>query len=198
MTCTSTPTAAPALPDAGRIAPRSRRALGVTVATALTTLLALIGALLAPAAAEASTPAVTRTEWSMAVALEKLLNSERKAHHLPALTMRTALLRSARSHNLAMARANTMSHQLPGEPGLATRVTRAGYKWHYAGENIGWNSIMTTAGVLQLEKIMYAELPPNDGHKLNILNSHYTNIGVDVYLDKAHHKVWLTTDFGRP
>jgi uncharacterized protein YkwD len=180
------------------VEPRSRRGLTGTVLTTLAVLLALLAALLAPAAAQASTPTVTKTEWSMAVALEKTLNAERKAHHLPALSMRTALLHSARSHNLAMARANTMSHQISGEPALATRITKAGYHWHYAGENIGWNSIMTTTGVLQLEKIMYAEVPPNDGHKLNILDKHYTNLGVDVYLDNTHHKVWLTVDFGRP
>ena len=176
----------------------TRRGLGLTLATALTTLVALIAALLAPAAAQAAPSSMTRTEWAMAESLKHLLNAERAAHHLPALSMRTALINSAHSHNLAMARANTMSHQLPGEPGLATRITQAGYKWHYAGENIGWNSVMTTAGVLQLEKIMYAEVPPNNGHKLNILSTHYTNVGVDVYLDRAHHKVWLTTDFGRP
>jgi uncharacterized protein YkwD len=183
---------------ADTVEPRSRRGLAGTVLTALAVLVALLAGLLAPAAAQASTPTVTKAEWSMAVALEKTLNAERKAHHLPALSMRTALLHSARSHNLAMSRANTMSHQLPGEPALGTRVTSAGYKWHYAGENIGWNSIMTNTGVQQLEKIMYAEVPPNNGHKLNILNTHYTNLGVDVYLDKTHHKIWLTVDFGRP
>ncbi len=192
---TSSPVATTEVGTAQVVAPRSVRGL---VATAFIALMAVLVGLLAPAAAQASTPAVTSTEWSMAVALEKTLNSERAAHHLPALTMRTALLHSARNHNLAMSRANTMSHQLPGEPGLGTRVTSAGYKWHYAGENIGWNSIMTNTGVQQLEKIMYAEVPPNDGHKLNILNTRYTNLGVDVYLDPAHNKVWLTVDFGRP
>jgi uncharacterized protein YkwD len=43
---------------------------------------------------------------------------------------------------------------------------------------------------------MYNETPPNDGHRLNILNTHYRNVGVDVYFDKVHHKLWLTTDFG--
>jgi uncharacterized protein YkwD len=192
---TSSPVATTAVGTVEVVAPRSRRGL---VGTVFAVLIAVLAGLLAPAAAQAAVPQRTPAEISMAISLEHLLNSERAAHHLPALSMRTALLHSARNHNLAMARADTMSHQLPGEPGLASRITAAGYKWHYAGENIGWNSIMDTTGVLQLEQIMYAEVPPNDGHRLNILNTHYTNVGIDVYLDTAHDKVWLTVDFGRP
>jgi uncharacterized protein YkwD len=96
-----------------------------------------------------------------------------------------------------MARHNTMSHQLPGEAYFSSRISKAGYNWEYAGENIGWNSSITKRGVLTLEKIMYSEQAPNDGHRLNILDKHYRDVGVDVYVDKKHHKVWLTTDFGR-
>jgi uncharacterized protein YkwD len=90
-----------------------------------------------------------------------------------------------------------MSHQLPGEAFFATRFQKAGYHWQYAGENVGWNSRTSKAGVLMLEKVMYAEKAPYDGHRLNILGKHYRDVGIDVYIDKKHHKVWLTTDFGR-
>jgi uncharacterized protein YkwD len=40
---------------------------------------------------------------------------------------------------------------------------------------------------------MFAEQPPDDGHRLNILSSN-TNLGVDVYVD-AKGQVWLTEDF---
>jgi uncharacterized protein YkwD len=97
-----------------------------------------------------------------------------------------------------MAAYNEMSHQLPGEPDFTTRMSNAGYQWSWAGENIAWNSEMTLPGVTLLQRLMYHEKPPNDAHRLNILSTHYRNIGVDVYLDRAHHKVWLTTDFGKP
>ncbi|HEY3750595.1 MAG TPA: CAP domain-containing protein, partial [Pseudonocardiaceae bacterium] len=106
------------------------------------------------------------------------------------------LVLSARRHNVTMARYNTMSHQLPGEPYFGTRMTNAGYTWSWAGENIGWNSAMNTRGVVTLEKLMYNETAPNNSHRLNILNWHFRNVGVDVYLDKVHHKAWLTTDYG--
>jgi uncharacterized protein YkwD len=124
------------------------------------------------------------------------LNAERRAHGLPALTMNSRLVASAHAHNLAMAAANTMSHQLPGELDFASRILRAGYNYRTAGENVGWNSLITQAGALYLETLMYNEVPPNDGHRRNILSTSYREIGVDIYFDNVHHKLWLTEDFG--
>ena len=169
--------------------------------SALVALLAVCGMLLtltavaSPAAAATTTPTATETYYARAVL--SVLNSERSAHGLAPLRWNWRLRLSARWHNLAMARANQLSHQLPGELDFARRIDRAGYNWTYAGENIGWNSVMTKRGVVALEKIMYNERPPNDGHRQNILSRNYRNVGVDVYLDRVHHKVWLTTDFGR-
>jgi uncharacterized protein YkwD len=126
-----------------------------------------------------------------------MINRERAAHGLPALWMNPKLQVAARRHNLHMAQHNTMSHQLPGEPYFGRRILNAGYHWSYAGENIAWNSDMTKAGVKLLERLMYHEKAPYNDHRLNILSKHYHGVGVDVYLDKTHHKVWLTTDFGR-
>lgn len=124
------------------------------------------------------------------------LNKQRAANHLPALRMNAALVRSAHSHNLAMAARNTMSHQLPGEASFGTRIDRAGYHYRYAGENIGYTTAMTSAGALSLQSLMYNERPPNDGHRRNILSRNYTEVGIDVVLDAAHHRLWLTQDFG--
>ena len=176
------------------------RAHRTIILAALSVIVALVATLLFPATAEARTsiPRRTAVEIGMADAVANLLNSERGAHHLKPLTMRPELINSARAHDLAMARANTMSHQVQGEQSLGSRLTAAGYSWIWAGENIGWNSDMTTAGVLMLQKAMYDEVPPDDGHRLNILSPHFSNMGVDVYLDSANDKVWLTVDFGRP
>ena len=177
--------------------PRTNRAVLVA---AVAIVVALFAALLNPGSAQAraAVPARTSTEIQFAQAVANLLNSERSANHLKPVKVRKKLITSARNHDLAMARANTMSHQLSGEQSLGSRESAAGYKWTWAGENIGWNSDMSVSGVLMLEKAMYNELPPEDGHRLNILSKHFTNVGVDVYLDNVHHKVWLTVDFGRP
>jgi len=150
-----------------------------------------------------STPAgaavPTRTDFEKKIdwAILRLINAQRALNGLRPLRMAPELRLSARRHNVQMAKYDEMSHQLPGEPDFAKRITNAGYNWSWAGENIAWNSVMTKRGVVTLEKLMYNERPPNDGHRQNILSRHYRNVGVDVYIDRAHHKVWLTTDFGR-
>jgi len=155
------------------------------------------GAVVQAGPAGAAVPKRSDLEKHIDWAIFRLLNAERALHGLRPLSMAPGLRLSARRHNVTMARFNEMSHQLPGEPVFTTRMSNAGYNWSWAGENIAWNSDMTKGGVALLERLMYNEKPPNDDHRLNILNTHYRNIGVDVYMDHENHKVWLTTDFGR-
>ena len=188
-------------PTSSYFAPRPRRRRRTR--TLLLALLAVLGIsagsfTVAQPAAAVTIPPRTALEEHIALVLKALMVTERAAHGVPYIYMSTKLQASARRHNVTMAYYNTMSHQLPHEPWFGTRMTQAGYTWTYAGENIGWNSVMTETGVLTLEKLMYNEVPPNDGHRLNILSRHFLHVGVDVYFDYKHHKVWLTTDFGHP
>ena len=177
--------------------PRARRRFVTTIVAALVAVLVSPLAASSPAAASTAVPARTWYENYIGGVILKTINHERALHALRPVTMSSQLKTSARRHNLTMARYNTMSHQLPGEPYFTQRIDASGYRWTYAGENIGWNSRISTAAVVQLELMMYNEVAPNDGHRQNILNSHYKNVGVDVYWDHAHHKLWLTTDYGR-
>jgi uncharacterized protein YkwD len=147
-------------------------------------------------AASSSSSYATRPDWANAVLDE--LNDERKSHGLPALKLNTKLTSAAHTHNLAMAKANTLSHQLKGEAALGSRVSDAGYSWSAVGENVAYNSDRSQAGVLALQKAMYNEKPPEDGHRDNILNGKFVDVGIDVINDSAHGKVWLVTDFARP
>jgi uncharacterized protein YkwD len=155
------------------------------------------GTVVHPGPAGATVPARTDLEKKIDWAILALINKERAAHGLRPLTMAHGLRVSARRHNVMMARFNEMSHQLPGEPVFTKRMSNAGYNWSWAGENIAWNSEMTQSGVALLERLMYNEKPPEDAHRLNILSTHYRNVGVDVYMDRENHKAWLTTDFGK-
>jgi uncharacterized protein YkwD len=153
-----------------------------------------------PTATASPTPAAgqytVRIDWAAAVLSS--LNSQRAAHGLPALSSNAKLVTSAHRHNVAMADANQLSHQLSGEPSLGSRISAAGYSWSSVGENIAYNSNRSQAGVLALQQAMYNETAPNDGHRRNILSSSFTEVGVDVIDDAKHGKVWLVTDFGRP
>jgi uncharacterized protein YkwD len=172
---------------------RTRRATVALIAGAGIT----AAVLSAPSPAGADTPPSAAHGAAVAGQVLRMLNTERALFHLPALRMNSHLVASAHGHNLHMAAWNVMAHQLPGELSLGGRIGRTGYPWHYAGENVGWNTNWTLAGAYLLETMMFNELPPNDDHRLNILGSAYRDIGIDIYYDTAHHKLWLTEDFGR-
>jgi uncharacterized protein YkwD len=179
-------------------APASRNrifALIATVAVAIAVMAAPQFTTAASARALPKTPASARI---FAKSMLHLLNTERKANHLKPLVMNNKLIVSAHRHNLAMAKADLMSHQVPGEAFFADRITAAHYNWMAAGENIGWNSAMNRPGLRSLERDMYNEKAPNNGHRLNILDRSFRNVGIDVYFDKSNGKMWFTQDFGQP
>jgi uncharacterized protein YkwD len=159
----------------------------------------------APAPASAlSSPASGSTAGAQggaaAAQVLALINQARAAAGLPALTVTAGLDASSSAHNLLMADGCGLSHQCPGEPALGDRETAAGVGWTAAGENIGEGGPVadTTAAIAQmavgLTQSMLNEQPPDDGHRLNILSSTFTHIGIAVYRD-ASGTVWLTQDF---
>jgi uncharacterized protein YkwD len=133
------------------------------------------------------------TDYAQAVFLA--VNRGRTAQHLPALLWDARLQQSARAHNRAMANSNTLSHQIDAEPSLGSRESAAGMQWTYAAENIGWTTERSLAGVLDIEARMLTENPPNDAHRRNILSRQAQSLGVDVYYDAVHGRLWLTEDF---
>lgn len=142
-------------------------------------------------------PAALPDPNQVAQAVFDAVNASRSQAGLRPLAWSSRLQDSAHQHNLAMAQANTLSHQLPGEPSLGQRESNAGVWWWWAGENIGETSSLTTQGALDLESAMVNEQPPNDGHRQNILSRRADKIGIDVVLDTTHHVLWLTEDFAQ-
>ena len=96
-----------------------------------------------------------------------------------------------------MAKANKLSHQLNG----GQHSVRGSLLPDTAGAPSAKTSPTTqplAGGVLAVQKAMYNEKPPDDGHRRNILSKTYVDVGIDVINDSVHGKVWLVTDFGRP
>jgi uncharacterized protein YkwD len=159
------------------------------------------------AASAVASPAVSPTSSSTAdqdgapaAQVLALINQARAAAMLPALTLTSGLESTSSAHNLLMADGCGLSHQCPGEPPIGTRETDAGIDWTAAGENIGEGGPVadTTAAIaamaVGLTQSMLNEQPPNDGHRLNILSTTFTHIGIAVYRDSSG-TVWLTQDF---
>ena len=129
-----------------------------------------------------------------------VINAARKSAGLPAYTMSSGLIKSATAHNNLMANGCGLSHQCSGEAAIGDRVTAAGVHWTACGENIGEGGPEpdTQAGMakmaVSLTNDMLAEKPPNDGHRLNILSSSFTEVGIVVSIDSSG-TVWMTQDF---
>ena len=147
----------------------------------------------------ASSPAGA-TSGGAAARVLVLINQARSSAGLAPLTVTAGLDSSASTHNSAMAGGCGLSHQCPGEPGLGARETAAGVHWTAAGENIGEGGPVanSTSSIAQmavaLTQSMLNEKPPNDGHRLNILSTSFTHIGIAVFRDSSG-TVWLTQDF---
>jgi uncharacterized protein YkwD len=153
----------------------------------------------APPSAPASTPA-TSQDGTAAAQVLTLINQARATAGLPALTVTSGLEASSSAHNLKMAGGCGLSHQCAGEAAIGDRETAAGAHWTAAGENIGEGGPVTAtdAAIAQmavgLTQSMLDEQPPNDGHRMNILSTSFTHIGIAVYRDSSG-TVWLTQDF---
>jgi uncharacterized protein YkwD len=129
-----------------------------------------------------------------------VINQARAQAGLPAYTISAGLETSSGRHNRVMAGGCGLSHQCPGEPSLGDRETAAGVHWTAAGENIGEGGPVadTTTGITQmavtLTQDMLNEKPPDDGHRLNLLSSTFTHIGIAIYRG-SDGTVWMTQDF---
>jgi uncharacterized protein YkwD len=152
-----------------------------------------------PAASAAATPSAA-ADGTAAAQVLALINQARATAGLPALTVTAGLQSSSAAHNQLMAGGCGLSHQCPGEASLGARETAAGVIWTAAGENIGEGGPVADTGAaiaqlaVSLTQSMLNEQPPNDGHRMNILSSTFTHIGIAVYRDSAG-TVWLTQDF---
>jgi uncharacterized protein YkwD len=153
----------------------------------------------ASSAAPATSPSADQAGTAAAQVLA-LINQARATAGLSALTVTAGLESSSAAHNQRMAGGCGLSHQCPGEASLGPRETAAGVIWTAAGENIGDGGPVgdTSAAIAQLAvsltQSMLNEQPPDDGHRMNILSSTFTHIGIAVYRD-SKGTVWLTQDF---
>ena len=102
-----------------------------------------------------------------------LANQARAEQGLGPLVWNASLAAAARQHAALVARSGQLSHQYPGEPDLAARMTQAGAKFQVAAENIAEG---TSAGEL------HQEWMNSPHHRANILDPRLDAIGIAVVL----------------
>ncbi len=127
-----------------------------------------------------------------------LLNEQRAANGLPALSEQPELDRASVDYSELMVDAQFFSHVSPAGSALTQRLTDSGYlggdgAW-IVGENIAWGeSYLGTPGAIVTAWMNSA------GHRANILSSDYDEIGIGIAVGvptSANDGSTYTTDFG--
>ena len=151
---------------AAALLPRRRRASAAVVA-----LLALLVTLLVPTAA--------RADAGMESAFANAVNAERAAHGLAPLAVAGDLVDVARRHSARMGSADDLHHN----PNMTSEVSN----WQKAGENVGRGPSVDP---------IHAAFMASPGHRANILDPSWTEMGVGVVV--VDGTVWVTQLFRLP
>jgi len=106
-----------------------------------------------------------------AQALFESANHERAARGLAPLKWSAALAAAARQHALRMAAQNTLSHQLPGEPGMVDRASQAGAHFSSLAENVAEGPSAESVHE------QWMNSPP---HRANLLDPQLDSVGIAV------------------
>ncbi|MFE2512963.1 CAP domain-containing protein, partial [Streptomyces naganishii] len=115
-----------------------------------------------------------------------LVNQERAKAGCGALTEDPQLDAAAQGHSDDMAARDFFDHTNPDGKDPGQRITAAGYRWSTYGENIA-------RGQQTPESVMNSWMN-SPGHRANILNCSFKDIGVGVH--KGSGGPWWTQDFG--
>lgn len=135
-----------------------------------------------------STPASVATDGcpspysSVAAECTALTNQHRAAVGAPPLTMHPKLDAAAQAHSDYQAATRTMTHDSANGDGPGTRMTKAGYAWRTWGENVAFGQADCAAVI--------AAWMNSPGHRTNMLNARYTNIGIGMAVAANGAKYW--------
>lgn len=125
--------------------------------------------------------AATNTSYEKQVL--SLVNAERAKLKLPALTLNTSLSNVARTKAAEMRDKNYFSHTSPTYGSPSQMMTKFGIKWSASGENIAKGQKTPSA-------VMSAWMG-SSGHKANILNKSYTQIGIGYVTASNGTAYWV-------
>jgi uncharacterized protein YkwD len=128
-----------------------------------------------------------------------LLNHQRRAHGRRALKSNRRLARAARKHARDMVRRNYFSHTTPSGVSFVDRIMRQDYvnpgQGWALGENLAWGSYQLATPRSIVRSWMHSP-----GHRANILNSRFREIGIGVVEGAPEpgtsHAATFATSFG--
>lgn len=125
--------------------------------------------------------------------LIKLTNEQRQKNGLPSLKENSALDKAAEEKAKNMFEENYWAHYSPSGKSPWDFISGSGYKYSYAGENLA-KSFYTSKDVVD------AWMASTMGHKENVLNKKYTEIGMAVMEGELNGQktILVVQEFGTP
>jgi uncharacterized protein YkwD len=139
-------------------------------------------------------PLVVATDISADSAIQQILhytNIERQKAKLPPLTINNKLMNAAADYAKLMAQEDDLSHTVNGHT-LPARYAVINYIWKYCGENIASNMILNGESTVEDQWMQ------SSGHKANILNANFTEIGIGIAYSSQSGRYYYCQDFGQP
>jgi hypothetical protein len=140
---------------------------------------AAVAALLSLLTVLVVTPARAEVDANAEARFVALLNQERQARGLGALTVSRDLVAVARDHSHTMGSSNDLHHN----PSLGKEVSG----WTRLGENVGKGPGVSS---------IHAAFMASPGHRDNILDPRWTQVGVGVHVIDG--RIWVTEVFRTP
>ena len=124
-----------------------------------------------------------QAETTQAAEILNLVNQERKKAGVPALTLSEKLTSIATTKAKDMAAKNYFSHNSPTYGSPFDMLKQFGVSYSYAGENIA-------AGQKTAAEVMNSWMN-SSGHRQNILNKNYTQLGVGYTQGGQYGTEWV-------
>jgi uncharacterized protein YkwD len=180
----------------------------VVLTAAVLALTAALGAsVVAPKEAEAASTVAVKTctggTFDLTTDEKRMLdlhNQTRASKGLRMFCVHPALMKAARAHSQEMIEKDYFSHNSFNGETFSARLKRFGYNWRFAGENIAWGS-----GSYGTPDNRFKAWMNSTGHRANILNKSFREIGIGAYTgdytDKSTGRTYSgttmwTADFG--
>lgn len=125
--------------------------------------------------------------------LIKLTNDQRQKNGLPPLAENSELDKAAVEKGKNMLAENYWAHYSPSGKSPWDFINASGYKSSYAGENLARNFYSS-------QDVVNAWMASTMGHRENILNTHYREIGMAVVEGKLQGQdtILVVQEFGTP
>lgn len=124
----------------------------------------------------------TTTAEAYAKEVLDLVNEERAAAGLSALTLSDDLTYAATLKSKDMVKNNYFSHTSPTYGSPFDLISSLGIKYSYAGENIAMG--------YQTPAVVMNAWMNSSGHKANILNANYTQMGLGYVVNSSGQPYW--------